>query len=47
LVGLFLPPPNAGIQPRRTAPIEGARFASFFSAQTIIADLSFVLQKCF
>jgi hypothetical protein len=26
-------------------PIEGARFASFFPAQTIIADLSFVFQK--
>jgi hypothetical protein len=23
-------PPNAGVQPRRTAPIEGARFAKLF-----------------
>jgi hypothetical protein len=37
--------PNAGIQPRRTAPNEGACFASFSPAQTIIADLYSVFQK--
>lgn len=37
---------NAGIQPRRTAPNKGARFARFVPAKSIIADFCFVFQKC-
>jgi hypothetical protein len=39
--------PNAGVQPRRTALNEGARFAWLEPAQTIKADLCFVFSKMF
>jgi hypothetical protein len=42
---IFLKRPNAGIQPRRTAPIEGARFAQLFASTADHSRFTFCFSK--